>query len=69
MADTHSSPRMLRTSDAAHYTGLSASTLNKLRLTGGGPQYIKLGKVVVYDPHCLDAWLAAHRRRSTSDRG
>ncbi len=57
---------MLRTEDAAHYTGLSASTLTKLRLTGGGPEYIKLGKVVVYDLADLDAWLSSKRRRSTS---
>lgn len=58
--------RMLRTEDAANYTGLSASTLTKLRLTGGGPEYIKLGKVVVYDLTDLDAWLLSKRRRSTS---
>lgn len=58
--------RMLRTEDAANYIGLSASTLTKLRLTGGGPEYIKLGKSVVYDPSDLDAWLSSKRRRSTS---
>jgi predicted DNA-binding transcriptional regulator AlpA len=58
--------RMLRTEDAANFTGLSASTLTKLRLTGGGPEYIKLGKVVVYDLADLDAWLLSKRRRSTS---
>ncbi|MBX4898594.1 helix-turn-helix domain-containing protein [Rhizobium bangladeshense] len=57
---------MLRTDDAAIYTGVSASTLNKLRLTGGGPDYLKLGKSVVYDPADLDAWLSSKRRRSTS---
>ncbi|WEZ84651.1 DNA-binding protein [Rhizobium sp. 32-5/1] len=58
-------PKM-RTAAAAIYTGASASTLNKLRLTGGGPAYIKLGKTVVYDPADLDAWLSSKRRRSTS---
>jgi predicted DNA-binding transcriptional regulator AlpA len=58
--------RMLRTPGAANYTGTSASTLEKLRLTGGGPKYLKLGKTVVYDPADLDAWLASHRRTSTS---
>jgi predicted DNA-binding transcriptional regulator AlpA len=67
MLDTASNQRrMLRTEDAANYTGLSASTLNKLRLTGGGPEYIKVGKSVVYDPADLDAWLSSKRRRSTS---
>jgi hypothetical protein len=31
--------------------------------------FIKLGRRVVYDPADLDAWLAAGRRRSTSDSG
>ena len=60
------SRRMLRTEDASTYTGLSASTLTKMRLTGAGPEYIKIGKSVVYDPADLDAWLSSKRRRSTS---
>jgi predicted DNA-binding transcriptional regulator AlpA len=59
-------PPMLRTNGAAEYTGLSVSTLNKLRLSGGGPLYIKLGRSVVYAPADLEAWLAGHRRRSTA---
>lgn len=67
MLDNASNPRrMLRTEDASTYTGLSASTLTKLRLTGDGPEYIKLGKSVVYDPTDLDTWLSSKRRRSTS---
>lgn len=58
----------LRTAGAAAYTGLAESTLEKLRVHGGGPIYIRVGRVVVYDPDDLDAWLAAHKRRSTSDQ-
>ncbi|HEV2899894.1 MAG TPA: DNA-binding protein [Pseudaminobacter sp.] len=58
--------QMLRTDGASLHTGLSVSTLEKLRLTGGGPRYIKLGRAVVYDPLDLDAWLDANRRKSTS---
>jgi hypothetical protein len=54
---------------AARYVGVSASTLNKLRVFGGGPVFIKLGRRVVYDPTDLDSWLMARRRRSTSDSG
>jgi predicted DNA-binding transcriptional regulator AlpA len=61
--------RRLRTADAGTYCGLSASTLNKLRVFGGGPKYLKLGRTVVYDVTDLDAWLATKRRASTSDRG
>ena len=58
----------LRTTGASAYTGLAESTLEKLRVHGGGPLYIRVGRVVVYDPDDLDAWLEAHKRRSTSDR-
>lgn len=60
---------MLRTPEAASYTGLAASTLEKLRVHGDGPLYIRVGRVVVYDPDDLDAWLDAHKRASTSSRG
>ena len=56
----------VRTPAAAAYTGLAESTLEKLRVHGGGPIYIRVGRIVVYDPDDLDAWLAAHKRRSTS---
>ena len=58
----------LRTQAAAEYCGSSASTFEKLRLTGGGPVYSKLGRRVVYRVADLDSWLAANRRRSTSDK-
>jgi predicted DNA-binding transcriptional regulator AlpA len=60
--------RRLRTTEAASYLGIGKSTLEKLRLTGLGPIYIKAGpRVVVYDIADLDAWLAARRRASTSE--
>lgn len=62
----HTRRAMVRTEAAARYTGLSISSLEKLRLTGGGPKYIKLGRTVVYDPGDLDVWLSDHRRSSTS---
>jgi predicted DNA-binding transcriptional regulator AlpA len=62
--------RVLRTPEAAEYVGLSASTLEKFRLTGNGPLYRRAGpKIVVYRPEDLDAWLNSHRYRSTSDPG
>lgn len=57
----------LRTPEAADYVGYAESTLEKKRLTGDGPPFIKLGGVVVYDTRDLDAWLAERRVRSTSE--
>ena len=53
--------------DAAAYVGLSKSYLDKARVFGGGPKFIKLGNRVVYDLTDLDAWIDQNRRRSTSD--
>ena len=61
--------RKLDTPEAAEYVGMSASTLSKRRVFGGGPRYLKLGRRVVYDTRDLEAWLDAHRRASTSDAG
>lgn len=52
--------------DAAAYLGLGASTLEKLRMTGKGPVYLKIGRRCLYAQHDLDAWLAQHRRISTT---
>ena len=52
--------RILRTPEAAEYVGLSASTLEKKRVTGDGPEFIRLGgRAVGYDVAALDAWLDA----------
>jgi len=59
--------RKLRTADAAGYCGMAKSTLEKLRVTGGGPPYLKIGRTVVYNVADLDEWLATKRRSSTSD--
>ena len=60
---------VMRPAEAAAYLSLSRQRLAKLRLTGGGPAYSKLGRTVVYSPADLDAWLVVNRRVSTSDKG
>ena len=61
------SPELLRTASAAAVAGLSASTLNKLRCTGGGPAFLKLGRAVRYKRDDLEDWLDSQRIRSTSE--
>ncbi len=60
------SPTYVRTRQAARYLSLSHRTLEKLRVTGGGPDYFKMGRAVSYAISDLDAWLAKNRRSSTS---
>jgi hypothetical protein len=54
---------------AAEILGLKVSTLRRWRWAGSGPQFIKLGAAVRYDPQALSGFVEAGRRRSTSDRG
>ena len=62
--------RVLRTASAAAYVGWSPSTLEKSRLSGDGPPFIRIGRRTVgYLVDDLDHWLEERRRRSTSDLG
>jgi excisionase family DNA binding protein len=58
---------ILTTREAATFVGLSMPTLNKLRVYGGGPVFLKLGRAVRYRRSDLHIWLAARVRRSTSE--
>jgi hypothetical protein len=56
----------LNVPQAATYTSLSKSSLDKLRVYGGGPLYIKVGARVVYDRVDLDTWLIGKKIANTS---
>ena len=58
---------LMTPAEAATCLRLSKSTLDKLRLTGGGPIYAKFGRRVVYRSQDLLAWFQENRRTSTSD--
>jgi predicted DNA-binding transcriptional regulator AlpA len=58
---------LLTEQDASERLGLSVRTLQKWRLQGSGPRFIKLGAAVRYDPTDLDEYIERGRRRSTSD--
>jgi hypothetical protein len=45
---------------------VSVNTLNRWRLEGCGPHYIKAGRRVLYDPKYVANWLDSNRRQSTS---
>jgi predicted DNA-binding transcriptional regulator AlpA len=56
----------LTTPQAAAFVGLGVSSLEKLRVRGDGPAFLKIGRRVVYDAGDLEQWLAKHKRASTS---
>jgi len=62
-------PITLTAEAAAEVLGLAMSTLAKLRLSGNGPVYCKLGRRVVYRKEDLEAWLDSRVARNTSDAG
>lgn len=58
----------LNTEQAAAYLGtVRPNTLEKWRVIGGGPAYLKVGRSVAYRVADLDAWLDARRFGSTSE--
>lgn len=65
--------RYLTTEQAAEYVGLSPRTLEKYRVTGESPVYIRHGGpqsgLVLYRPADLDVWIESRVRKSTSDPG
>lgn len=63
---TASPPKLLNVGAAAAALGVSESWLNKSRLTGQGPSFIRVGTRCLYDPDDLTAWISDQRRTSTS---
>ena len=59
----------LDTRQAAAHLGLSTRTLDRYRVSGDGPVFLKFGGRVRYLREDLDAWVRTRRRRSTSDDG
>lgn len=47
----------IRAQQAAEYLGISKSYLDKARIYGGGPNFIKVGAAVIYSTKDLDIWL------------
>ena len=64
---TNGPPARIPVEAAATYVNLSVSTMNKLRLTGGGPEYSKIGRRVSYSMGALDTWVGLNLRRNTSE--
>lgn len=64
------SRKLLRPCEAAAYLGISPSTLAKMRMRGNSPPFVRVTtRAVAYVIADLDAYLAARKVSSTSDRG
>jgi predicted DNA-binding transcriptional regulator AlpA len=63
-------PVLLSEDQAAELLQLSPRTLQRFRVEGRGPGYLKLGKKrVAYAESDITTWLEGCRRKSTSDQG
>lgn len=60
---------LLNTRQAARRLALSPRTLERFRVTGGGPDFVKMGHAVRYAVPKLNEWLEKCNRKSTSDDG
>ncbi len=58
--------RLVDENEAADLLGLSKRTLQAWRVRGGGPPFLKLGRLVRYDAAMLWDWAAAHVAENTS---
>ncbi len=54
---------------ASKLTGVPVCTLATWRSRGGGPRFLKLGRVVRYRRRALFEWMTARERNNTSDTG
>jgi predicted DNA-binding transcriptional regulator AlpA len=66
-ADRPPPKRYLTNQEAAEFLKLSPRTLNKQRVHGGGPQFHKFGRRVVYALSDLEAWANARVCGATFD--
>lgn len=54
---------------AAELLGLRVATLRRWRWAGRGPQFVRVGAAVRYDPVDIEAFIVDGKRSSTSDPG
>jgi predicted DNA-binding transcriptional regulator AlpA len=58
---------LLTEAQVSEILGRGVPTLQKDRVAGTGPQFIKMGRLVRYRPSDVQAWLAERVRRSTAE--
>jgi excisionase family DNA binding protein len=59
---------MLTSHEAADYLRLSKRTLERLRVSGFGPKFVKCGRSIRYRQSDLEEWIVSRTVGSTSER-
>ncbi len=69
-SDPDFTDRLINEHEAAAFIGHSVRTLQKWRVTGGGPQFVKVSKRSIrYRRRDLIVWIEARLRAHTSEEG
>lgn len=63
------SSKLLDTTEVADMLGNKKNTIEGWRITGVGPRYIKIRRLVRYRLSDVEEWLEAQTRNSTSQLG
>ena len=58
---------LIGTAEAAAKIGIRPQRLRVMRMTGGGPAFLKIGNSVRYRLYDLETWLASCRVRNTTE--
>ncbi|WP_237479253.1 helix-turn-helix transcriptional regulator [Lichenibacterium dinghuense] len=53
---------------AAESIGIGPSTLNKMHMDGDGPEFLKIGKKVWYEPEAITRWIETRRRSQATPK-
>jgi excisionase family DNA binding protein len=53
----------------AEQLGVRSKTLEAWRSRGGGPPFVRVGRLVRYRSSAVESWIRSRERRSTSDHG
>jgi predicted DNA-binding transcriptional regulator AlpA len=59
--------RLMRPPQVADALGTTVGHLAKLRLTGRGPAFVRLGRSIAYDERELRRWIDARTFKSTAE--
>lgn len=62
-------PALLNEAQAAQTLNVTISALRSWRLRGGGPVFVKAGRLVRYRPADLEVWVKDRCFASTSEAG
>jgi excisionase family DNA binding protein len=60
---------LLTQREAAEELRLSERTLERLRVTGEGPKFIRMGRSIRYRFADIETWIVSQMVSSTSERG